>query len=288
MNRSIEPLKEAAAFGARITLRGLQGGADVTQACVPRSAAGEFPLRQAVMFLFVLAGMVSLPAAAGAQAALPANDPSVTNKAVLPLTTNQVYMRPSEKTQATNYLFDAFGPYPVVGAAVTAGINQYGNSPPEWGQGAAGYFSRVGSDYGIAAVATTARYGLAEALREDTLYYRCECTGVWPRTRYAMLSTFIARRGNDGHRVFSLPALIAPYAGTVTAVYGWYPNRYSAKDAFRMGNYSLLAYVGGNIGLEFFYSGPHSLLARMHLNNQHAAPDPGPNHPDAKAPGSNN
>ena len=34
-----------------------------------------------------------------------------------------------------------------------------------------------------------------------------------------------------------------------------------------MGNYTMLGYVGGNIGLEFLYSGPHSLLRRMHLNN---------------------
>ena len=80
------------------------------------------------------------------------------------------------------------------------------------------------------------------------------------------------------HHVFSFPALVAPYAGTTTAVYGWYPNRFGVKDAFRMGNYNLLAYAGGNIALEFFYSGPHSLIARMHLNNQHGAPDPGPNH----------
>ena len=41
-----------------------------------------------------------------------------------------------------------------------------------------------------------------------------------------------------------------------------------------MGNYNLLAYAGGNIALEFLYSGPHSLLSRMHLNNRHGAPDP--------------
>jgi hypothetical protein len=64
----------------------------------------------------------------------------------------------------------------------------------------------------------------------------------------------------------------------MTAVYGWYPSRFSAKDGFRIGNYTLLANVGGNIGLEFFYSGPHSLLSRMHMNNTHGSPDPGPNH----------
>ena len=44
-----------------------------------------------------------------------------------------------------------------------------------------------------------------------------------------------------------------------------------------MGNYSLLVYAGENIALEFLYSGPHSLLSRMHLNNTHGAPDQGPN-----------
>jgi hypothetical protein len=89
-----------------------------------------------------------------------------------------------------------------------------------------------------------------------------------------VISTFTARRGDDGHRAFSFSALLAPYAGTMTAAYGWYPGRYDARDAFRMGNYSLLAYAGGNIALEFTYSGPHSLLSRVHLNNPHGAPNP--------------
>jgi hypothetical protein len=45
--------------------------------------------------------------------------------------------------------------------------------------------------------------------------------------------------------------------------------------AFRMGNYTVLAYVGANIGLEFLYRGPHSFLSRMHLNDPHGAPKPG-------------
>jgi hypothetical protein len=100
---------------------------------------------------------------------------------------------------------------------------------------------------------------------------------VLPRLGHAVISTLTARRGQDGHRVFSIPALVAPYAGSMTAVYGWYPNRYGAKDAFRLGNYSLLTYMSGNIALEFFYSGPHSLLQRMHLNNAHGSPIQGPN-----------
>jgi hypothetical protein len=212
-------------------------------------------------------------------------DPSVDAATTATKQVDLTYVRPTQRTMARNYFFDAFGPYPIAGAAFAAGLNQFTNSPPEWKQGMAGYSRRWGSDFGIVAVGTTTRYGLSEALREDTLYYRCECRGIFPRARHALVSTLTARRGEDGHRVFSLPALAAPYAGSFTAVYGWYPDRFGAKDAFRLGNYSLLTYAGGNIALEFLYSGPHSLLSRMHLNNTHAAPAPdtGP----APAPGPN-
>lgn len=189
-----------------------------------------------------------------------------------------IYVRPTQATMFKNYAFDAFGPYTIVGVGVSAGINQFSNAPPEWGQGMAGYGRRFGSNFGVAIAGTTTRYALAEAFKEDTLYYRCECTGMFPRLGHAMVSTLTGRRGEDGHRVLSIPALVAPYAGTMTAVYGWYPRRFGAKDAFRMGNYSMLAYMGENISLEFLYSGPHSLLSRMHLTNSHGSPDPGPNH----------
>jgi hypothetical protein len=184
------------------------------------------------------------------------------------------YVRPTERIKLQNYFFDAFGPYPIAGAAIAAGLNQYENTPPEWQQGAEGYGKRFGSSFAIEGVSTTTRYALAEAFREDTLYYRCACTGFFPRLSHAALSSFVSRRGEDGHRVFSFPALVAPYAGTFVAVYGWYPSRFGAKDAFRMGNYNLLSYIGGNIALEFLYSGPHSLLSRWHMNNRHGAPGP--------------
>jgi hypothetical protein len=91
---------------------------------------------------------------------------------------------------------------------------------------------------------------------------------------HAVLSSVTARHGADGHRAFSYSAFAAPYAGTLTAVYAWYPDNYGARAALRMGNYNLLGSVGENLWLEFFYSGPHSLLTRMHLNDRHAAPTP--------------
>lgn len=173
------------------------------------------------------------------------------------------YVRPTEKTKIQNYFLDSFGLYPLVGAGVAAGINQFNNSPPEWGQGAEGYGDRYASNLGINLVATTTRYGLAEIFREDTIYYACECRGFFPRFGHALASTFLARKGEDGHRVFSFPKIAAPYAGTMTAALGWYPARYSEMDGFRMGNYLIAAYAGGNLLREFILGGPHALIKKM-------------------------
>lgn len=238
-------------------------------------------MRRIVLLLLLIADLAALPVLAKAQSLVDSGDSSRSTVDLSVSTAtpqpNLTYMRPPQTMKLRNYFFDAFGPYPIVGAGIAAGINQAYKTPPEWGEGAKGYSKRFTSDFGIAAVTTTTRYALSQAFHEDTLYYRCECKGVFRRLGHAVISTFTARRGDYGHRVFSFPDLVAPYAGTMTAVYGWYPGRFNYKDGFRMGNYSLLGYVGGNIALEFLYSGPHSWLSRMHLNNSHGAPNPGSN-----------
>jgi hypothetical protein len=222
-----------------------------------------------VAFLLPLTGLGILAPAGKAQATVDSSDAaseadagaSSTVKHAEPLF---VYSRPTEKMKLRTYLFDAYGPYPIVGAAFIAGVNQAERTPPEWGEGGRAYGQRFGSNLAIAAVTTTTRYALAEAFREDTVYYRCECKGVFPRLRHALISTVTARRGEDGHRRLSFPALVAPYAGTMTAVYAWYPERYGPKDALRMGNFTLLAFAGENVALEFIYGGPHTLFSHLH------------------------
>src|ERR1700685_1923869 len=183
------------------------------------------------------------------------------------------YHRPTEREKLKTYTFDTFGPYAILGSAFSAGIAQAETAskahnagiPPDWGQGWDAYGARVGSDFGINLFTQTARYSLAEAFREDTIFYRCECTGFLPRLKHALLSTVTARKGDDGHRVFSIPALIAPYAGGEAAALLWFPSRYDAKDGFRTGNYNLLAQAVLNLALEFIYGGPHTLLSHHHV-----------------------
>jgi len=227
--------------------------------------------------VFVAAALGIVPGKGRSQSLASSADTSGGAEITTTGTPDRMYIPPTSGAKLTNYVFDAYGPYPIAGAAFAAGIGQLTNSMPEWNQGAAGYGKRFGSNFGIAVVGTTTRFGLAAAFREDTLYYRCECSGVYPRLRHAVISAFTGRRGEDGHRVFSIPAVVAPYAGAEVAVYGWYPKRYGAKDAFRMGNYGVLAYIGENVALEFVYSGPHSLFSRMHLHNPRSSADQDPN-----------
>jgi hypothetical protein len=235
-------------------------------------------IRRVLFFGLIIVGIAALSLQTRSQSQSSSDDSSdgLANTTTIAFP-ELLYIPPTRATKLKTYAFDTFGPYAMVSGAFLGGIDQVTQTPPEWRQGFGGYSERFGSDFGIAAAGTTTRYLLAGALKQDTLYYRCECGGVLPRLRHAVVSTLTGRSERDGHRVFSIPALVAPYAGSLTAVYSWYPSRYGAKDAIRMGNYSLLESIGSNIALEFFYRGPHSLLSRLHLNNSHGAPTQGLN-----------
>lgn len=229
-----------------------------------------------VLFIVILVGLAAAPRPARAQAAAGtgastssaashSSDPqnSQTVQPAEPGTTT-VYQRPTEREKLHSYLFDAFGPIPIVFSAFAAGVQQAYGHPPEWGGGAQGYGQRFASDYGIGITTTSTRYAFAEVLREDTLYYPCSSRHFWPRLEHAVISTFTARQGDDGHRVFSVPAVVAPFAGGEAAALGWYPGRFEPMDGARIGAYNLLYQVAGNIALEFVYGGPHTLLSRVH------------------------
>ena len=99
-------------------------------------------------------------------------------------------------------------------------------------------------------------------LKNSVSYVSCNrarLSVVPRRLTHAAFSALIAHQRSNGHAVLSIPGLAAPYTATMTAVYAWYPERYGAKDAFRMGNYNLLGTVGTNITFEFL---PSSVIRR--------------------------
>ena len=126
--------------------------------------------RWTLLLLSVVAVLAGLSVTARSQSISYLGDSDGTAATTVPDLPDLTYVRPTHRTKANNYLFDAYGPYPIVGAASAAGINQLSNAPPEWRQGAEGYSKRFGSDFAIAAIATTTRFGLAQAFKQDTLY----------------------------------------------------------------------------------------------------------------------
>jgi len=240
---------------------------------------------QPFLLLLVLAGLVLFAPSSRAQAPAGAGSGAMSafvGDAPSPKTSttqlNVTYRQPTEKTKFRNYIYDTFGPVPVAEAFLVAAGNQYEHTPPEWGQGFNAYMQRVGSNFGMGAVTTTTRYLMAEAFREDTIYYRCECAGFLRRFKHAMIATVAARHGEDGHWLFSFSAVGASYAGSMATVYGWYPSRYGAKDGLRMGTYNFLGYAGQNLFLEFIYGGPRTLFGHLRRQN-YSESDPTPTYP---------
>ena len=164
------------------------------------------------------------------------------------------YRPPTEQERFHRYVRWMFAPYSITSVTFISGLHQAERNPPDWEEGWGGFGERFASNLGTEMASATTRYALAEALGEDTEYYRCQCQGFWPRFGNALSSTFVARRGADAHKAFGLPELVAPYAGPFTAVYGWYPSRYGWKDALRMGNNGVLSEAGTNVAIEFLPS----------------------------------
>lgn len=173
---------------------------------------------------------------------------------------NATYVRPNFRERLRSNLSNTFGPVQMGKVVFGAAISHADDVPPDWGQGWGPYGERVASHFGSALVTGGANLVLGEALREDTKYYPCTCKGIWPRLKHAVASSVTARAGEDGHRVFSIPAVASPYAGSFAQL-AWYPPRFGPKDALRTGNYSLLSSIGARVALEFL----SPLLHKVHL-----------------------
>jgi hypothetical protein len=163
--------------------------------------------------------------------------------------TSAGYSPPTGADYFRRFAIDAFGPSAIVRAVAVGIINQADNVPPDWGQGWGPFGERVGSAYGRSAVTTAALYGGAAITREDVEFYRCDCTGFFPRFKHAVWVTVSARHGSEGNRIFSPVPIIAPYAGAFASL-GWYPGRYGPKDALRWGSYDILYDLAENLGRE--------------------------------------
>ena len=179
-------------------------------------------------------------------------------------TSPDAYVPPTEEQRFHDFAWNAFGPVAFAGSAVAAAIDQATDFPHQWGQGEDAYGVRVASNFGIGLATATAEYSLAEAFHEDTKYYRCTCSGFFPRLWHAAVSTVASRRGADGDVSFSVALAASPFIGPMAAARTWIPDdRDRLVVGFRLGSNNLLGQFAQNEALEFLYGGPRTLLGHI-------------------------
>ena len=106
------------------------------------------------------------------------------------------------KERFREFLMSTVGPVPLLGEAAGAGIEQWMNTPQDWGQGWGAFGQRYWSNLAYNGIRQTITYGGSLALGEDSRYFASGRTGAWARTRHALVSTFTARHP-DGRTTFS-------------------------------------------------------------------------------------
>lgn len=199
------------------------------------STAALFLIAATAAFSFSQTGAVSTPT--------PAPDPASAPTG---------YVRPDAKTRFDRYVKNTIGPVTLARQVATAGISTWRNSPEEWGGQWEGFGRRVASNFGKNVIKQTAIYGLDEALKLDSHYYRSKKKNAGSKIRNALLSPVTARN-TRGKRVVGLPRIVGTYTSSIVASEVWYPSRYDWKDGVKNGSISLGINAAFNLFKEFVW-----------------------------------
>lgn len=165
-------------------------------------------------------------------------------------TTIKDYTFPTHEERFKRYVKSMVGPGALLRTTASAGIQQWQDSPEEWGQGAKGYGRRFASGFGRNVIQQSVTYGLDEGLGLDTGFQRSKREGFFPRFKDALIQN-VTSRTKSGKRVISVPRFAGVYTGAIVATETWYPERYSYKDGLRQGTRTLLTGFGINLVREF-------------------------------------
>lgn len=165
------------------------------------------------------------------------------------------YTRPSATERAKKYADRTVGPYTLIGVAAGAGVAQASDSPEDWENNIKGYARRVGSAFGENALEQTIVFGLDEAFKVDSLFYKKgRGTKFGARVANAIITTVTARTPS-GRRIPGFARVAGVYASNLISTTTWYPDRFSYKDGLRQGTISLGFNAGFNLLREFIFPG---------------------------------
>jgi hypothetical protein len=155
-----------------------------------------------------------------------------------------------------------FGLRGFVGAALSAGIGQWEDSPHEWGQGVSGYADRYGSAFAGNLSRQTFAWVLESAFREDPRYFPSEDKSMKQRALNALKQVIVCKQ-DDGRPSFAYARVFSDF-GSAQLVNVWQPRSTgTVGDGFKRGLIGLGADAGYNFMQEFVpFTRPISLRHR--------------------------
>jgi hypothetical protein len=181
-----------------------------------------------------------------------ADNPAAAGTPTPPASQGSGYTPPDAKTRQKRYVNSLIGWQALGRQVVGAGYGTWRNSPEEWGDNWEGFGRRLASGLGKNVIKQTTIYGLDEALRVDSHYYRSKKKDVGSRVANALISPVTARN-REGKRVVGVPRLVGTYGSSIIAYETWYPSRYDWKDGVRSGTISLGINAAFNLFKEFVW-----------------------------------
>lgn len=152
--------------------------------------------------------------------------------------------RPQTQRERSHlYLKTMVNPLSFIEAGFSAGLDQWGDKPAEWEQGASGYGKRYANILGQNSIQRTVTFGLSSIFHEDNRYFNSGQKGLWSRTGYALASGVLARH-DDGSRHLSISQFGGVAAGAFLSRL-WQP---SSQSSAGDGAVSFGITMGSNIG----------------------------------------
>jgi hypothetical protein len=149
------------------------------------------------------------------------------------------------------YLKGTFGVTNIFRSVASAGINQAQDHPTEWGQGMRGYGHRLGAKFAQHSIKRTIQFGVGAALEEDPRTYSSGRIGLWPRTVYAVTTTFVTPM-DDGRSRPAIGRLTGAFAAGMISR-SWYPERErDVSHGLRAGAISIAQDAGFRLLREFW------------------------------------
>ena len=189
---------------------------------------------------------------AGPKTELPLHPSPLSSLSIQSEQQRTTYTRPNAKTRFKRYINGMVGPIALAKQVVGAGYGTWRNSPEEWGGQWEGFGKRLASGFGKNLIKQTTTYGLDEALKLDSHYYRSTKKDAGSKIRNALLSPVTARN-SKGKRVIGIPRIVGTYTGSIIAAETWYPARYDWKDGVKSGTISFGISAAYNLFKEFLW-----------------------------------